>query len=120
MWCAAITSVVGASYTFISFFKTLHPVIEKNHRVIITAFILTSTIIFIEIGNPVKLLIAAGALNGMILPLALLVILIACRRQKIVGDYKHPLWMQIAGALVVILMSWMSFVTLKEGIQKLF
>ena len=25
MWCAAITSVVGASFTSVSFFKTLHP-----------------------------------------------------------------------------------------------
>src|SRR5688500_15815486 len=30
MWSAAITSVVGASYTSVTFFKSLHPFIEKQ------------------------------------------------------------------------------------------
>jgi Mn2+/Fe2+ NRAMP family transporter len=119
MWCAAITSVVGASYTSVSFFKTLHPAIEKNSRLLVSIFILVSTVIFISIGNPVTLLIVAGAVNGLILPIALALILIAANKQKIVGNYRHPLWMQIAGWLVVIAMSWMGFITIKENLQKL-
>jgi Mn2+/Fe2+ NRAMP family transporter len=107
MWCAAITSVVGASYTSVSFFKTLHPLIDKNQRVIISLFIISSTLIFSVAGNPVTLLILAGALNGLILPLALAVILIASRKIKIVGSYKHPLWMQIIGWIIVIVMIYM-------------
>jgi Mn2+/Fe2+ NRAMP family transporter len=107
MWCAAITSVVGASYTSVSFFKTLHPLIDKNQRLIISLFILASTFIFSISGNPVTLLILAGALNGLILPLALAVILIASRKIKIVGSYKHPLWMQIIGWIIVIVMIYM-------------
>lgn len=107
MWCAAITSVVGASYTSISFFKTLHPAIEKNSRLIVSLFIITSTVIFVFLGNPVNLLIAAGAVNGIILPLALSLILIAAGKKKIVGNYRHPLWMKIAGWIVVAAMSWM-------------
>jgi Mn2+/Fe2+ NRAMP family transporter len=118
MWCAAITSVVGASYTSVSFFKTLHPAIEKNSRLLVSIFILVSTVIFISIGNPVTLLIVAGAVNGLILPIALALILIAANKQKIVGNYRHPLWMQIAGWLVVIAMSWMGFITIKENLQK--
>ena len=57
MWCAAITSVVGASYTSVSFFKTLHPFVEKNYRIIISSFIVLSTLIFTLVGNPVTLLI---------------------------------------------------------------
>jgi Mn2+/Fe2+ NRAMP family transporter len=119
MWCAAITSVVGASYTSISFFRTLHPAIEKNSRILVSVFILVSTAIFISIGNPVTLLIVAGAVNGLILPIALAVILIAANQQKIIGAYRHPLWMQVAGWLVVIAMSWMGFITIKENLQKL-
>lgn len=108
MWSAAITSVVGASYTSISFWKTFHPSLEKNQRLMITLFILASTVIFVWIGRPVKTLILAGALNGLILPIALTVMLIAVRRKKLIGDYKHPLWMQIAGWVVVAVMLWMS------------
>jgi len=120
MWCAAITSVIGASYTSVSFFKTLHPTIEKNIRWMVSIFIITSTIIFISIGNPVTLLIVAGAVNGLILPVALAVILVAANKQKIIGAYQHPLWMQIAGWLVVAAMSWMGAITIKESLQKLF
>lgn len=120
MWCAAITSVIGASYTSVSFFKTLHPTIEKNIRWMVSIFIITSTIIFISIGNPVTLLIVAGAVNGLILPVALTVILVAANKQKIIGAYQHPLWMQIAGWLVVAAMSWMGAITIKESLQKLF
>jgi Mn2+/Fe2+ NRAMP family transporter len=112
MWCAAITSVVGASYTSISFFKTLHPVIEKKSRLLVSLFILTSTVIFLFLGNPVQLLIIAGAVNGLILPLALALILFAARKRTVVGDYRHPVWMQVAGWLVVAAMSYMGWVSL--------
>ncbi len=120
MWCAAITSVVGASYTSVSFFRSLHPFIENNHRIITSVFIIISTVIFLYLGNPVTLLIAAGAVNGLILPIALAVILFAATKIQITGDYKHPLWMQVAGWIVVALMSWMGAVIIKENIFKLF
>jgi Mn2+/Fe2+ NRAMP family transporter len=107
MWCASITSVVGASYTSVSFFKTLDPSIEKNQRIIISLFIIASTLIFIAAGNPVTLLIVAGGLNGLILPVALAVILIASKKTKIIGTYSHPLWLQIVGWIVVIAMVYM-------------
>ena len=120
MWSAAITSVVGASYTSVTFFKSLHPFIEKQQRVIISLFIVLSTCIFILLGNPVTLLIVAGALNGLILPLALAVILVAATKKHIVGTYRHPVWMQMAGWGVVLLMSWMGIVTMGESWSKLF
>jgi len=120
MWSAAITSVIGASYTTVSFWKTFHPIIEKNHRYVISVFIIISTIIFIAVGNPVKILILAGAVNGLILPLALSVMLVAVTRKKIMGNYNHPVWMQIAGWLVVALMSWMGWMTIRYSLGKLF
>ena len=50
---------------------------------------------------PVGLLIAAGTLNGFILPVSLGLLLIAVTRKRIVGDYKHPVWMSIIGWLAV-------------------
>lgn len=120
MWCAAITSVIGASYTSVSFFKTLNPFIEKNGKVIISLFIILSTLIFLTAGNPVTLLILAGAVNGLILPVALTVILIAARNKRIIGSYLHPVWLQVAGWLVVVLMSWMGYYTITESWNKFF
>ncbi|MCX6319475.1 MAG: divalent metal cation transporter [Bacteroidetes bacterium] len=112
LWCAAITSVIGASYTSVSFWKTLIPAVKKNEKFTISIFIIVSTIVFISVGNPVKLLVFAGAINGLILPIALAVMLIAVNKTSIVKEYKHPLWLQIAGWLVVGVMTWMGIKTL--------
>jgi Mn2+/Fe2+ NRAMP family transporter len=120
MWCAAITSVVGASYTSVSFFKTLHPFVEKNQRSIITSFIIVSTLFFLLLGKPQSLLIVAGAVNGIILPVALAIILLAARSKKITGTYRHPVWMQVVGWLVVILMGWMGAFTIADSWNKIF
>ena len=107
LWSAAITSVVGSAFTSVSFMKTFHQTIEKNFRYVIIGFILFSTIIFYFVGQPVKILIFAGGLNGLILPVALSLILIASRGKCITGSYRHPLWMQIAGWMVVAVMTYM-------------
>ena len=119
IWIAAITSVVGASFTSVSFWKTLHPVIAKQEKIIISLFIIISTIIFISVGNPVKLLVFAGGANGIILPIALAVILVAVTKSAIMKGYRHPVWMQVVGWLVVVAMGWMSVLTIQLAIQKL-
>jgi Mn2+/Fe2+ NRAMP family transporter len=112
MWSAAITSVVGCAYTSVSFLRSLHPSFEKYQRHIISGFIIFSTLGFLALGNPVRLLITAGAVNGFILPIALTVILIASRKKKIINTYEHPFWMQVVGWSVVAIMSWMTSLTI--------
>ncbi|TCO71491.1 NRAMP family divalent metal transporter [Marinisporobacter balticus] len=111
---AGITSVVGAAYTSVSFLKTLHPMIEKNEKQWIIGFIAASTAIMAIVGKPAKLLILAGSLNGLILPLTIGVILLAARRKDIVGDYKHPTWLLIFGLLIVIIAGYAGFGALKN------
>ncbi|KAF0821389.1 NRAMP family divalent metal transporter [Cytobacillus firmus] len=120
MWAAAITSVVGAAYTSVSFIRTLSPAVEKHHKWVIVGFIAVSTFVFVLIGKPVKILVLVGSLNGLILPIALGVMLIAAYKTKIVGDYKHPLWMTIFGVIIVIAMSYMGVYSLINGIPELF
>ena len=120
MWCAAITSVVGASYTSVSFVRSFHPILEKYNRLLVTIFIVTALVIFLVMGKPVSLLILAGAVNGLILPVALAVILLAVGKKKIIGNYRHPLWLTLAGWLVVAVMSWMGVVTIRESWNKFF
>ena len=107
IWCAAITSVVGAAYTSVSFLRTFHPNFEKYNRPIIICFIIFSTIIFVLVGKPVKILVFVGTLNGFILPIALSIILVASRKSRLMGSYKHALPLQIVGWLVVAIMSGM-------------
>lgn len=119
LWSAAITSVIGSAYTSISFVQTFHPLLKNNNRIIITGFILCATLIFSFIGKPVKVLILAGALNGLILPFALALILLATLRHNIVKEYQHPVWMSVAGWLVVITMTWMGTRTLVNDLPRL-
>ena len=114
MWCAAITSLIGAAYTSVSFLKNFHSAIEQYERIVISAFIILATFVFNRIGNSVKILVTVGALNGLILPIALSVMLIAARQTKLVHGYKHPIWLQIAGWLVVVIMSWMGYLTIAK------
>lgn len=119
MWSAAITSVIGVAYTSVSFFKTFSPKIEKNSRGIIIVFIIVSTLCFVTIGKPVNLLVLAGALNGLILPIALGSLLIGAHKKNVIGDYRHPIWLTIPGILVVIVMAIMGGYTLINEIPKL-
>ncbi|MEG2786596.1 MAG: divalent metal cation transporter [Romboutsia sp.] len=119
LWCASITSVIGAAYTSVSFIKTLHPFIEKHENKFIILFILVSTLIMALIGKPASLLILAGSLNGLILPITLGVILIASKKESIVGEYKHPKWLFILGIIVVIVTAIGGVISLQD-ITKLF
>jgi Mn2+/Fe2+ NRAMP family transporter len=112
MWAAAITSVVGAAFTSVSFFKTFSKSIEKRSNYVIILFILVSTAIFLLVGNPVSLLVWAGTINGFILPIGLALVLIASRSQRVVNDYRHPLWLQLLGWVVVVIMTYFSIQTL--------
>lgn len=112
LWSAAITSVVGSAFTSVTFAKLLHPFVTKNFRLIIISFIVFSTIIFLSVGQPVKVLVMAGAVNGLILPFALSLILLAAYRKKIIGNYHHPYWLGIAGWIVVAAMSYMGIKTI--------
>ncbi|MFQ3790654.1 NRAMP family divalent metal transporter [Staphylococcus nepalensis] len=102
LFAAAMSSVIGSAYTSATFLKTMHKSIYNKTNIIVITFIIVSTLVFLFLGKPVTLLIVAGALNGLILPIILTTILIASKRKSIVGDYHHPAWMLWFGILAVI------------------
>lgn len=119
MWAAAITSVIGASYTSVSFLKSFSPVMERNQKWLVTAFIVISAVVFVLLKQtPSFILVTAGMVNGIILPVALAIMLIAVTKKKLFPGYKHPVWMQATGWLVVALMAYMSFITIRESLGK--
>jgi Mn2+/Fe2+ NRAMP family transporter len=107
MWSAAITSVVGSAYTSVSFLRTLHPIFYARQRWVLVIFVLISLSIFLVVGQPVKILVYAGALNGFILPFSLGMLLIAVSRRGFVVRVRHPRWMTAAGWIVVSATGWM-------------
>lgn len=114
MWMAAITSVIGAAYTSVTFMSIFNPIFVKFQNWVIITFIFISTVVFVGIGQPVKILVLVGAINGLILPLTLGPMLFAAYNKNIVGDYKHPIWMAAFGAIVVLLMSGLGIYTLTK------
>ncbi|WP_025765316.1 NRAMP family divalent metal transporter [Dyadobacter tibetensis] len=107
IWSAAITSVIGAAYTSLTFLRSFHPLIEKYQEKLTIVFILMSAVIFLLVGTPVKVLIWVGTLNGFVLPFALFILLIAVRNKRIMGNYQHPKWLSILGWMVVLLLLWL-------------
>ena len=119
--CAAITSIIGAAYTSVSFLKTFHPAIEKNENWVIIGFIAVSTLVMLLLGSPATLLVVAGALNGLILPITLGICLIASRKKSIMGEnYHHPTWLFVLGIIVVIISAYLGITTFVSNLGSLF
>ena len=87
--------------------------IEKNEKWFIVGFIILSTVVMALIGQPATLLVLAGALNGLILPITLGVCLIASKKKTIMGeDYHHPTWLLILGIVVVVISAYLGITSL--------
>jgi Mn2+/Fe2+ NRAMP family transporter len=110
---AAITSIIGAAYTSVSFLKTFHTSIADHENWWVIGFIALSTLIMVISGSPATLLVVAGALNVLILPLSLGISLVAAKSTKIVGqNYKHPTWLLVLGIIVVVLSAYVGIKSL--------
>jgi Mn2+/Fe2+ NRAMP family transporter len=120
IWAAAVTSVVGASFTSISFAQSFHPTVTSRKNNFIIAFIILAALLFAVFGNPVKVLIFAGAFNGLILAFSLGIMLMASTKGRIMKQYTHPRPLMIAGFLVAILMLIFGSVTVVNELKKLF
>jgi Mn2+/Fe2+ NRAMP family transporter len=113
LWAAAITSVIGASYTSVSFVVAGSERLERHRASFVVGFILLSTGVYLGAGAaPVPLLVFAGAFNGLILPIGVAVLLwVAWRRRDLLGGYAYPGWLAAVGAvawLVTIYFGWES------------
>ena len=111
---AALTSIVGAAYTSVSFLKTLFKVVKDYENLFIISFIVVSTLILIFLGKPVKLLVLAGSLNGLILPITLTITLIASKKEGIVGKYKHSNILFLLGWVVVLVTAYIGVQSLSK------
>lgn len=111
LWAAAITSVIGAAYTSMSFITAFMPAISERGRNNATvAFIAVSLSIYMALGTaPAALLLFAGGFNGLILPIGLSIfVYVGWRRSDLMGGYHYPRWLLVLGAITCALTWYMA------------
>lgn len=119
--CAAITSIIGAAYTSVSFLKTFSKSIDAHENAWIIGFIAVSTVIMLVVGQPALLLVLAGAFNGLILPITLGVCLVGGNSKKIMPQgYKHPVALTVLGVIVVVLAAYLGVPAFINNVAGLF
>ncbi|WP_338750870.1 NRAMP family divalent metal transporter [Janibacter alittae] len=114
LWAASITSVIGASYTSVSFLTTFHDRIHRHRQWAVVGFIVVSGAIYLSLEQaPATLLILAGALNGLILPVGFGILLwIALRRADLLGGYTYPRWLAYLGVVIWVLTVYLGWESL--------
>ena len=119
LFAAGLSSVIGASYTSISFVTT-QKVAPRTRNFLTVGFIAVCTLLFLLLNSaPQKLLIFAGAFNGIILPIAFAMVMwVAYRRRDLLGDSKYPTWLLVLGTLALLLEFYIGFNSF-SGIMKL-
>jgi len=105
LWSAAATSIVGCAYTSVSFLKGIFPVVETRTKESLAAFMIFSAVIFLIAGNPIRILVMAGAINAFVLPLALIIVLFATfRKRDLLKGYQHPIWLSVCGFIAALVL----------------
>ncbi|MDO5494672.1 MAG: divalent metal cation transporter [bacterium] len=119
LWGAAITSVIGAAFTSVSFITPqTTPVKTRNY--VTVGFIVFSAIVYWFLGQaPQTILIVAGTVNGLILPIGFTLILwVAWRRRDLMDGYKYPGWLLGIGVVSWLLTIYLGYNAL-GGIARL-
>ncbi|MHA7154758.1 NRAMP family divalent metal transporter [Arthrobacter sp. TMN-50] len=119
LWAAAITSVIGAAFTSVSFITTSKTP-ERKRNLITVAFIAGCAVAYLFLGQaPQELLIFAGAFNGLILPVGFGVLLfVAWRRRDLLHGYVYPKWLLIIGIITWFLTLFLGYTSI-IGLAKL-
>lgn len=119
LWAASITSVIGASYTTVTFITSRTRTSERARTMLVVGFIAVTTVIFLMIGTaPVNLLIFAGAFNGLLLPVGIGVLLwVAWRRADLLNGYSYPRWLLGIGAAAWLLTLYLAVNSVRPVIE---
>ncbi|MDX6263232.1 MAG: hypothetical protein QOH84_4920 [Kribbellaceae bacterium] len=115
LWAAAITSVIGASYTTVTFVTSRTKTTDRTRTILVVAFIAVSTVIYLSVGTaPTQLLVFAGAFNGLLLPVGIGVLLwVAWRRKDLLLGYRYPRWLLLLGSAAWLLTIYLAVRSVK-------
>ena len=107
-WAAALTSIIGAAYTSVSFMTVFKQNMTERQRNIATVlFIAVSLVVYLLLGTaPAALLVFAGGFNGLILPIGLTIfVYVGWKRADLMSGYAYPRWLLWTG-LVTCALTW--------------
>ena len=110
LWAAALTSIIGAAYTSMTFITVFRKSITERQRSIATIiFIAISLAIFLLMGTaPAALLVFAGGFNGLILPIGLTIfVYVGWKRSDLMDGYYYPRWLLWLGVITCVLTWYM-------------
>ena len=111
LWAAAITSVIGAAYTSVSFLVAFTALTDRSRNIATVAFIAVSLAVFVTIGTaPAALLVFVGGFNGLILPIGLTIFTyVGFARPDLLGGHRYNRVLLILGAIVCALTWFMGY-----------
>lgn len=112
LWAAGISSVIGASYTSMSFITVFSKKITERVRNLATVvFIVICMAVYLVLGKPpAALLVFAGGFNGLILPLGLSIFMyVGWARSDMMDGYHYPRWLLVLGILTCALSWFMAY-----------
>ena len=91
LWAAALTSVIGAAYTSVSFLDVFGVRSERARSISTVAFIAFSLAVYVAMGTaPAAILVFVGGFNGLILPIGLTIFTyIGFARSDLMGGHRY-------------------------------
>ena len=111
LWAAAITSVIGAAYTSVSFLVAFMTMTDRSRNIATVIFITVSLAVYITIGTaPAALLVFVGGFNGLILPIGLTIFTyVGFARSDLMGGHRYNRPLLILSAIVCALTWYMGY-----------
>lgn len=109
---SALTSIIGAAYTSVSFLTAFKPNMSDRQRNLSTVgFIAFSLVCYLLITTPpAAMLVFVGGLNGLVLPIGLSIFMYAAwKRADLMHGYHYPRWLLILGVLTCVLTWYMAY-----------
>lgn len=109
---SAMTSIIGAAYTSVSFLTAFKPDMTERQRNLATVgFIAFSLVCYMLMTTPpAAMLVFVGGLNGLVLPIGFSIFMYAAwARPDLMGGYHYPRWLLVLGVLTCALTWYMGY-----------
>jgi len=109
LWAAALTSVIGAAYTSVSFLDVFGVRGERGRSMATVAFIAFSLLVYLGMGTaPAAILVFVGGFNGLILPIGLTIFTyIGFARSDMMGGHRYNRILLLASGITCALTWYM-------------